>query len=223
MTIDTSTNALIVEAFDLIGIGNEGESISADMYARATRSLNMLIASWSAHDHLWKRSNVSIALVSGQAAYTFVTKPMRVLSARRKVTATAIEVPLNEFARQEYLDMPNKTVQSIPVSYYYDPQISTGTIYVWPTPSAATASSTTLEVDALVRMSDFATTATTMDLPDEWSLALVYNLAQELALKYSPNLSTMSLVRERAANLLAAITGWDSEPASIYLQPDRRH
>ena len=33
------TNDLIAEAFDICGIGSEGEAIAADMYSRARRSL----------------------------------------------------------------------------------------------------------------------------------------------------------------------------------------
>ena len=47
-----SANEIIVEAFDLIGVGSEGEPISADMYNRAKRSLNLLIKTWGAQPHL---------------------------------------------------------------------------------------------------------------------------------------------------------------------------
>lgn len=213
-----NTNELIDEAFDILGIGSEGESISDDMYRRAKRSLNLIIKTWGTQDHLWLRTERTLSLVADQAAYALSPKPMRVESVRRKVSN--LETPLNMFSRQEYFDMPNKSAASIPVSYYYDPQSTTGTLYLWPAPSAATASTTTLNITYLRRMEDFDGTGDDADMPQEWLEALAYALAVPLALKYTP--AKYQLIKSAADEKFAILKAWDNEPASIYLQPDMR-
>jgi len=220
-------NEFCERAFALLGIGQEGESITAKMYSDATYAFNLMIKTFSAKDHLWSRAGGSLTLISGQAAYALggaSGKPMRVLSARRKTTASGNEVPMTEWSRQEYLDQPNKTSSlSTPTSFYYDPQRATGTLYVWPAPSTAVASTMTIEYDYLRRLSDMISSSDEADFPQEWLETLVYNLAVRLMPQYPVNDGNLAkLVIGQAQELLAGMSGWDEEPASVFLQPDAR-
>jgi hypothetical protein len=224
-SVDYAMTALQImdEAFDLCSVGSEGESINADMYARAFRSLNLIVKTWGTHEHLWLRTAMSVPLVASQAAYSLSPKPMRVVEARRKVTASGIETPLMEWAQRTYLEQPNKSVASIPTAFYYDPQRDSGTLYVWPTASAATAASMTLELTYLRRIEDFDATGDSPDLPQEWLQALTYALAAELAVKYcATNPALISRIEQRAAALFAQLDSFDTEPASLFLQPETR-
>lgn len=220
------TNTLIDEAFDICGIGSEGEAVTSDMYARATRSLNLIKSTWGAAERLWTKTEGSVTLVADQQSYALATlfsvKPMRVLSVRRRVTASAIDTPLMELSRQEYFDTPNKASSSIPNSFYYDPQLATGTLYIWPVASAATAAAQTLKVTYLRRIEDFDGSADDPDFPQEWTQALCYALASEMALKYGVAPDLRAEINMRAGALYEALSGWDNEPASILLQPDLR-
>jgi hypothetical protein len=216
------TNELIDEAFDLCGIGSEGEAVSADMYERARRSANLLIKTWGAAEHLWTRTERSVALLASTASYALTPKPMRVLSVRRKVTSGGIETPLYEMSRQEYFDTPNKTSEGTPTAFYYDPQTTAGTLYLWPRPSTVVAAAQTLQLTYLRRMDDFDASSDDADLPQEWLQALCYALAAELALKYGVAPDVRAEIGGRANALYAALKGWDNEPASMYLQPDHR-
>lgn len=219
-----TANELVDEAFDLIGVGSEGESITADMYRRAKRSLNLMILSWNAQEDLWRHSQVSLPLVSATAAYIIAPKPMRITSARRKNIVGGNETPMTAWSRQEYLDQPNKlTSPSTPVNYYYDPQRDTGTLYLWPAPSTQVAPLITIELDVLRQMFVMDTTQDTLDFPQEWQETVVMNLAKRLKLKYPVNDSTVNAeIDAQADALFAKLKGWDNEPTSIYLQPDDR-
>lgn len=223
-TISLSLNELIREAFDVIGVGSEGESISADMYRRGKASAQLMTLSWNAMDDLWRRELRTITPVAGQDAYTLTPKPMRVLSARRKLLNGGYETPMTEWSRQEYLDMPNKTTSpSTPVNFYYDPQRDTGTLYLWPTPSTAVAPTISVIVDELRPMFIMDSTADTIDMPAEWQETFVMNLARRLKLKYPVNDPGLDAkVDEMADGLFARLKAWDNEPASIFLQPDDR-
>lgn len=214
-------NEIIEEAFDICAIGSEGESISADMYRRANRSLNLITKAWGAEEHLWIRTEGTVTLVAGQQSYAISPKPMRIGEVRRHVTASGYDTPLMEWARQQYFAQSNKATQSIPTAFYYDPQRDTGTLYVWPTASAATASSMTLGMTYLRKLEDFDNTSDTPDLPQEWLLALNYALADQLAVKYVSDPRRRAEISGRAVAYKAAIEAWDTEPASLFLQPER--
>lgn len=220
------TNSIIDEAFDICGIGSEGEAISADQYERARRSLNLLIKHRAMKDHLWLRTESSVTLVASQAEYALATlfskKPLRVLEVRRRITSSGNDTPLTELSRQEYFEQPNKTTASVPTSFYYDPQRATGTLYVWPTPSTATASAQTLRVTYQRPPEDFDGSGDDPDLPQEQLRSLVYDLAEDMALKYGIRSDLRAEIAARATQYRAEAESWDTEPASLYMQPDWR-
>lgn len=216
------TNEIVDEAFDICGIGSEGEAVSADMYTRARRSLNLIIKTWGAREALWRKTERSVTLIASTASYALTPRAMRVLSVRRRKTSGSIDTPMIEWSRQEYYDQPNKTIDSVPTSFYYDPQTTAGTLYVWPRPSTATATDYTLQLTYLRRMDDFDGTADDADLPQEWLQALCYALAAELALKYGIAPDLRMEINARASGLYDALSSWDNEPASIFLQPETR-
>lgn len=217
------TNTIVEEAASLAGITSEGEPVSAYIYTQGLRSLNMIAKAWSASGHLWIKTEASVTLVASQANYALATlfgkKPSRVLSVRRKVTSGGVETPLLELAREQYFEQPNKTTASIPTSFYYDPQLATGTLYLWPTASTATAAAMTLNVTYLRPIEDFDNSTDDPDLPPEWTLALSYTLAEQLALKFGRPPELRREIADRAGVYKAMIESWDTEPASLYLQP----
>lgn len=218
------TNDLIGEAFDVCGIGSEGEAISADQYFRAKRSLNLIVKEWSASEHLWLRTEASVTLVASQAEYALATlfsqKPMRIISVNRRLTADTTDTPLRELSWQEYHGMSSKTLATVPTGFYFDPQRATGTLYLWPTASTATAAAQTLRVTYLRRIQDFDESNNDPDLPQEWLLALTYALASQLALKYGVKPAIRGEIDQRAAEYKARIEAFDTEPASLFLQPE---
>lgn len=220
------TNTIIARAFNRIGAASEGEPVSASMYADGKEELNLLVKAWGAREHLWLRTEGSITLVANQAEYALATlftpvKPMRVLSVRRRVTSGAIDSPLREMSRAEYFDLGNKTTAAVPSGWYYDPQRATGTLYLHPTASTATAAAQTLKITYLRKIQDFDESNNDPDLPQEWLDALVWNLADALSTAYPVNNARLAAkVERRAAQSLAEIEAFDTEPTSLFLQPE---
>lgn len=216
------TNTIIEEACQICGIASEGEEISAYTYASARRSLNLISKAWSAGDHLWIRTQRSVTLVDSQAAYTMTPKPGRIIEVRRRNTASGIDVPLMEWSQSQYLQQPNKSVASIPTAFYYNPQQASGTLYIWPTASAATASAFTLQLTYLRTIQDFDASDDEADLPQEWLQALTYALAEQLALKFGVAPDIRQEITGRAREYKANLESWDTEPASLFLEPVMR-
>ena len=215
-----TTNGILEEAFDICGIGTEGEAITADQYARALRSLNLMVKAWGASDHLWLRTERSVTLIASTASYALTPKPMRILEVRRRVTDGSTDTPLREMSQAEYRETANKTTDSVPVSFYYEPQLTTGTLYVWPRPDSTTATDMTLQLTYLRKIEDFDATSNDPDLPQEWLQALCYGLADQLAVKYVTNPQLRQEIAARALVYKQQLDSWDTEPASLFMQPE---
>lgn len=207
---------IVTEAFQTAKIVGSGETPSADEMADGQRKLNLLLKTWSARDHLWIRSEGSQALTASSASYA-IAGARRMLSVRRRTSN--IDTPMNELAREEYYDLPTKAATGTPVSWYFDPQRSTRTLYLWPTASAAVAANTTLQFTYLRVIEDIDALENDPDVPQEWLEALIYSLAARLALAYgSDALASLSSI---ANGLVGDLGAQDQEMASIYFQPGR--
>jgi hypothetical protein len=217
-----TASEIIDKAFHILGKASEGEALTARMYADGKSSLNLLLKTWEAQPHLWTLTEGTLALVASQAAYTLSPKPMRVISVRR--LQDGYETPLNEMARQEYFDQPNKTASpSTPVSFYYDPQLTTGALYLWPAPSADAVSNFTISYTYWRRLSDVVNSNDAPDTPQEWLEALAWNLASALETEYPVNDNRLAnKIDARAAGLYATLKAFDNEPASLFMMPDSR-
>lgn len=218
-SVDFSMDAreIITEAFRTAKIISPGETPTADEMDDGERKLNLLLKTWSAKEHLWIKSEGSKALIASTASYA-ITGARRMLSVRRRTSN--IDTPMNELAREEYYDLPTKAGTGTPVSWYFDPQRTTRTLYVWPTPTTAIAANTVLHFTYLRVIEDIDALENDPDLPQEWLEALIYSLAARLAQAYgSDALSNVSAI---AAGLLKDLSAQDQEPVSIYFQPGRR-
>jgi hypothetical protein len=146
-----------------------------------------------------------------------IGRPLRVEDARRTLFGSNSEIEMEHWARQEYFAQPNKTSTGTPTMFYYQPRLDQGRIYIWQTASS---------VNQLVKFTfarsfkDFDTAANNPDFPVEWLDALVYNLAERLAIEYQTPTNRLQLIKMKAAELLEAVLGWDEEDTSLNLQPD---
>ena len=218
---------IIDKAFHRLGKASEGESLTARMYSDGLSSLNLLIKGpmLGTMEHLWTKTERSLTLVADTAAYVLTPKPGRVTSVRRRLTVGTdyTDIPLYEMSRQEYFDMPVKTSSpSIPVNWYYDPQSTTGTLYLWPAPSSQSITDGySLQLTYLRRIEDMTSTSDELDMPQEWIDGVVWLLADSLETEYPVNDPRLAQKIERysreAKGLLKA---WDTETASIYMQPE---
>jgi hypothetical protein len=220
ITYQPSVLEYIEGMFNILGVAQEGEALTPKMYQDGLRAFNGLIQTYSAHPHLWTATEGSVTLVAGQAAYVVSPRALRVTDCRYR--RNGIDVPMTMFSRQEYFDQPNKTVApSIPVNFYFDPKVDTGTLYLWPAPSSQAASQYTIHF-TYVRFLD-AVTATneTVDLPQQWVEPIMWNGAKRLLTQYPVNdPALMQVILAQAAEYEARLMQWDNEPASLFLQPD---
>lgn len=169
--------------------------------------------------------NLSGAITSAAAVdktvYTYSTKmqrPLRVRDGRFRSLVSSDEIPINKWGRSDYFAQPDKTSQGTVNQMYYDPNRgTTGTLYVWQT---ANDVRNLINIGYTEPLEYFSATADEPDFPDEWVLALTYNLASNIAAQYRVDPAHHQLLMAMAAQHLDDALGFDDEDVSIYLQPD---
>jgi hypothetical protein len=164
------------------------------------------------------------AAAIGNVVYTYTTgiqRPLRIHNIRRKYYPSDNEIIFayggEPMAKSDYLRLPNKTVQGVPIQGYYDPQLSTGMFYVWPAPS-----------DARIRINftyerqieDFDILSNTPDFPQEWLAALKWNLAVEIWPEYFPSSNPPQFLLSKAEQYKEALINWSRDMGSTFIQPD---
>lgn len=159
---------------------------------------------------------------SGNRVVTYTNKtdrPVRIHSARRRDqadTANPIDVPMVKVERSTYFNLPNKKSQGLSTQFYYDRQLDNGVIYLWSAPSNC---NNVINLTIERPLQDFDTPTNTADLPQEWLMALVYNLAVLMAPEYGVPLEDRRELKAEAGSLLELVKGFDQEMNSIKFQP----
>lgn len=160
------------------------------------------------------------AASTGNTVYAYTTginRPLRLQTVRSDVADN--EIPMTRMARDTYFNQPNKTTTGIPTQFYYDPQLTLGQIYLWPAPQS---------VDYVVHFSyersieDFDAASNNPYFPVEWTRALVWNLASELAPEHGLSLERQAYIDAKAARTLVDVLDFDRERAPAQFEPRLR-
>lgn len=151
--------------------------------------------------------------------YTYTTaigRPLSIESIRLR-DLNGNDRPLNRYSRQQYFDLPDKNVVGTPIAYYYDSKLSTGKLYLYPTPDTVKSR---LEITYTRTIEDMDSASNTLDMPVECLEAVIWNCA----LRCAPQFEVDRLKIEReiapiAFQALAEMRGGDVEDGSIYIEP----
>lgn len=178
-----TAQTLIDRSLRLIGALESGESPTAQETADVLIALNAMIDSWRNDDLLvYGITEVSKVLTPADGGYTIgasanidTTRPVKIEGAR--VTVSGVDYPCEVITEAQWRAIDYKTTQGIPCVVYYDPQMATGTVNLWPVPDAAY----TLVLSLWTPIATLATAGTTVTLPPGYERALTSNLAIEIA------------------------------------------
>jgi hypothetical protein len=150
--------------------------------------------------------------------YTYTTlaqRPLEILEARL-FRDDESETPLNILTRQEWMDYANKTSDGLPNSIYYDPQLDSGILHVWPRPEKvndyikATVKYPIQDIDAALNDPDF---------PAELHRSVKFNLAVDISHEYQGvDEKRYYTLRKMADKLYATISAFDAEYGSIIFE-----
>lgn len=140
-------------------------------------------------------------------------RPLRLKTCRRQ-DSSGNEITVDVESRQDYMEQPTKSTQSPVLMAYYDPQRDNGVLYVWPTGSSGNL---TLIMTFQRPIEDFDENGNNPDLPDEWNIWLVYQLATLISPIYTGQLRQDLLTI--AVSMLDSLKKFDTEQVPINFQP----
>ena len=150
-----------------------------------------------------------------KVVYTYTTKIVRPLKATMARRINANDVDIEIVSKQEYKQLPTKLAAGLVNQVWYDPQLTTGKLYIWPTGANSTDR---VEVTFMMPIEDMDSSNNNPDFPQEWLLALKFGIASLLGPEYGIALDRQMYIDSRAASFLQAVRDFDEEYASVYFQ-----
>lgn len=181
ITSSMTVREVITKALRLLGVTPIGETPQAEETQEAMESLNWMLKTMQADGcNLFREFEDTATFAADTATVTLAPRVLDVMEARR-VISTSSELPLARWETGEYRQIPNKTASGNPVAYTLSKGVSSITMTVWPVPSA----STDIKYTASRIIDDVTALDETIDLPQEWTEAVYYNLAARLIEPFS--------------------------------------
>ena len=213
------------------GLLQEGDEPNSDQYAEYGQRLNDVINYLQTQGlKLWTQEDLTLPLVAGQMTYTIgtggnvnITKPLRVLQGyyNDMSSPTApVRRPIYPVSWQEWLSLSTITTQGAISQYFVDKQQSMLNVSFWNVPDAFNASNGTAQLLVQQQITNFVGITDTMNFPQEWFLALRWNLADELCTGQPQ--AVQARCQQRAMQFRTALEDWDVEDASTFFKPDSR-
>lgn len=144
--------------------------------------------------------------------YTYTTKlqkPLRITEARLRTEGDSDEcrdIPLDIKIRNQYMAIADKEATGTASLIYYESKRADGKLHVWP---ACDDVQNFIKFTAKIPIQDFDAAANDPDLPQEWLLALSWNLAILVAPKFGKNVSDK--FEARALQFKRAVSLFDRE------------
>jgi hypothetical protein len=152
---------------------------------------------------------------SGNKVYAYTTKaerPVKILSAFRR-DKNNLDTTIDIIGEEDYRQQSNKTSDGPPVEIWYQPTLTTGTLYVWPDDGGANWDK--ILMSAQYYPDDFDSASDNPQFPIEWGNTLVWGLAAELCSEYGLPEREQGRIWTIAEAKLNELLAWDTENASV--------
>lgn len=157
---------------------------------------------------------------TGNQVFTYtnrIPRPLRVPEARTYDVVSRNETPITVEPRLTYRALPTKRDAGQPVSLFYDPQRGQGVFNIWRVPNVVQYA---INFTAHRPLQTFQGANDDPDFPDDWAMALVYNLALHTMAMYPVTPANRQLIAAMAPDMLASAQGAAQDGESIFMQPD---
>jgi len=216
---------IIASAFELARVKDPIEPLTNDQTIRGMASFNKIIKYLQKNGMpLWAIKRDSITLVQSTQSYTcgaagtgIGERPLRILEAFYRDGSNDTQVEI--IARTDYDKLGDKSAEGIPTQIYYDPQLTSGVLYVY-NPADANAAGNTLHLIYHRPFEDIDSVSNDVDFPTEWYMALEYTLAVDIALRSGIRSSRIGMLETKAKEYLYEVMWFDTENVSTQFQPD---
>jgi hypothetical protein len=198
------TSSTGMTAGDNIGIKLDNDNIHWDTIASVGSSTQVTIT-----------SGLASAAASGKKVYAYTTtagRPTKIVSAYRR-DKNGIDTHVEVIGEAEYRSLSNKSSEGPPVCVWYQPTLTTGTLYVWPVDGGANWDR--IALSAQYYPDDFDAASDNPQFPIEWGNVLTWSLAAELASEYGIPAQEQRTLWQTAEFKLSELLAYDVENASV--------
>jgi len=161
------------------------------------------------------------AAASGNNVYTYSTKifrPHDITQIRYRFGEGGPDRILYPMSREDYFNLTNKAVTGPATRYYYDSQLNDAVLYLYPIPTEV---KDTLRITYNRGVEDFDNPGDNPDFPQEFLLALSYNLALCMAPLYGKEFMIQQGLGQLAGQYYMMAKQFDIDAGPIYLVPDK--
>lgn len=211
-TFDLDIDELIEEAFERCGM----RMMAGYQLKSARRSLNLIFLDWANRGlNLWTIEQATSAVTAGTANFTIAEDTVNILSAVIRETSgtTNTDISIERISREEYLNVPNKTVQARPSQYYVE-RTNTPKVYLYPAADKAY----TFLYYRIRRIQDAGIYTNETDVNFRFLPCIISGLAYQLSLKFAPERTTA--LKQFYEEDFARAAAEDRDTASVSFVPD---
>lgn len=181
-----TANKIIAHALGALGINAPGDAASADDAALCLTRLNDLTEAWGlSMQNAVTTREVLFPVTVSQTSYTIgpalqinIARPVRLLPGCYTRIGN-IDYPMDvvDYAQYAAIELKDIGPNAWPAVIYYDANIPTGTVQVWPRPQVGSV----LHLFVSVQVGAFPDLVSDVTLAPGYARALAYNLALEIA------------------------------------------
>lgn len=142
-----------------------------------------------------------------------IQRPLEIDNTNYGSNFTASEIPVDVWARQEYMEQTDKSSKGTVNGAYYNPTLTNGELYVWQTASNV---KNVLRFDVLEPLKSYSATTDTLDVAEEYYQALLWGVAADIGPEYGVKQDRQMVLEGKAGAALDKALDNDSEMGSIY-------
>lgn len=230
---ELNRDQVITRALRIVNEIGTGETPNATRVTECALVLNDILMEWVAYGmQLWKIDTHEMVLVSGQGRYILPNAssgmdypPTKILHAFVRNIASSTDSPLVLLTKQEY-DMFNTKFQTGTVNqFYYDPPGPQsagyqGFLYLLQPPNATFAADYVLYLTGVFPLENFDAAGDQPDMPNFYYNALVWALADQLAMEAGVPIAVQDRISRKAEYHRNVALAYDMEEGSLFIQPD---
>lgn len=168
------------EAFERAGVDPRG--IGQDHIGSCLRSIKLLFAEWQTYGvRQWMVNEVQQTLTTADIDFDLPAGAIDVVDA--VLLRAGRSTPMYPMGRNEYLEIPDKTVQGRPTRYFVDKQYDRVTLKIWQAPQNSTD---VMWIYYVRQMANPGAMANTLQMPPPAMECFHAGLSMKIAQKYSP-------------------------------------
>lgn len=221
-TYQLTASDLINAAYRKTGVMAKGQTADTEELTYGLQALNLIIPQLRTLGlQLWKLSASTLTLVTNTNTYTLAqpNKPAKIHQAWITPTTSGTKIPV-EVVSIFNMNMLPDTSSGTPVKLSYVPGNTSGTITIWPKPSATVVSNYTLYYEEIDEIQIVSSLTETVDFPSEWHQALVWGVASQLAIELNVPLQDRQYIDSQYAKAVELAELGGQENASLFVQPN---